>query len=70
MAPEVKRRGGTLGGRPSCDRLLGWGSSRPDHARDLWRQIEQEQPETIWLCSECKVFSAINRLNRYRRDPQ
>eukprot|EP00959_Pyramimonas_sp_CCMP1952_P158712 3319697-Pyramimonas_sp.AAC.1 len=54
MAPEVERQGGILGDRPIRDRLLGWDSSRPDHVKDLWRQIEREQPETIWLCSECK----------------
>eukprot|EP00959_Pyramimonas_sp_CCMP1952_P403824 8462170-Pyramimonas_sp.AAC.1 len=69
VAPEVERRGAPLGERPSCDRLLGWDSSNPKHVQDLWGQIEREEPETIWLCPECKVFSAINRLSKDCRDP-
>eukprot|EP00959_Pyramimonas_sp_CCMP1952_P045224 944508-Pyramimonas_sp.AAC.1 len=26
-------------------------------------------PETVWLCPECRAFSAINRINRDRMDP-
>eukprot|EP00959_Pyramimonas_sp_CCMP1952_P235670 4925139-Pyramimonas_sp.AAC.1 len=69
IAPEVDRKGGTLGERSSLDRLTGWDSLRPSHARDLWTQIEQEEPEMIWMSSECRVFSAMNRINRDRRDP-
>eukprot|EP00959_Pyramimonas_sp_CCMP1952_P395465 8286284-Pyramimonas_sp.AAC.1 len=36
----------------------------------MWDQIERDQPEIIWMCSECRVFSAINRVNRDRRDPE
>eukprot|EP00959_Pyramimonas_sp_CCMP1952_P195554 4088694-Pyramimonas_sp.AAC.1 len=70
IAPEVEKRGGRLGSSASFDRLTGWDSGIKEHVRHLWREIKKNDPETIWLSSECKVFSAINRINRDRRDPQ
>eukprot|EP00959_Pyramimonas_sp_CCMP1952_P427583 8955142-Pyramimonas_sp.AAC.1 len=52
MAPEVERLGAPLGERPSCNRLLGRDSSRPECVADVWGQIEREGPETLWLRSE------------------
>ena len=35
----------------------------------LWEYVRENKPEVVWLCSECRAFSAINRLNPDRMDP-
>eukprot|EP00959_Pyramimonas_sp_CCMP1952_P424571 8892697-Pyramimonas_sp.AAC.1 len=60
MAPEVQKLGAPLGSRPSLDRLTGWDSSDPEQVQELWRLLKKEEPDFVWLCPECGIFSAIN----------
>eukprot|EP00959_Pyramimonas_sp_CCMP1952_P210776 4410872-Pyramimonas_sp.AAC.1 len=69
MAPVVEKLGAPLGVRSSWDRKVGWGSSSKEDVKQLWKAIRSDRPEMIWLRSECRAFSAINRINRDRMDP-
>eukprot|EP00959_Pyramimonas_sp_CCMP1952_P420218 8801564-Pyramimonas_sp.AAC.1 len=69
VAPEVEKAGAPLGERASWDLRQGWDSSNRRDVKRLWAQLKIDKPETVWLCSECRAFSAINRLNRNRMDP-
>jgi hypothetical protein len=69
IAPEVAKAGAPLGARASWDLRQGWDSSRRTDVRELWRHLKEDKPETVWLCPECRAFSAINRINRDRMDP-
>eukprot|EP00959_Pyramimonas_sp_CCMP1952_P014661 310600-Pyramimonas_sp.AAC.1 len=66
MAPDVAKLGAPVAPESSWGLKTGWDASKPSEVRRLRRQIEAEEPETIWLCPECRAFSAINRLNRHK----
>eukprot|EP00913_Durusdinium_trenchii_P026417 g24785.t1 len=49
--------------RSSFDLETGWGLSKAEDRKKMWRQLREEDPLLIILCPPCTAFSALQFLN-------
>eukprot|EP00959_Pyramimonas_sp_CCMP1952_P023704 497928-Pyramimonas_sp.AAC.1 len=70
IAPADTKNGAPVGEEASWDLKVGWDAAQRSEVDRLWETIRTDRPEIIWLRSECRAISAINRLNRDRMGPE
>ena len=68
VTPVCEAQGLATCENPAWDLDTGWDFFSPSGRRDLWKMLQQEEPDLVIMTPECRAFSQIMEINWERLD--